>query len=371
MSSAPSNSVRPHLGTDIAGVLSEAWRVVRGARPLWWLGAISALQAVIYSAVVMLMVLPSVALPQLIAPLEQASHSTRPDTAALSALSGTLLAGSEAVVRYLPAVVTGIVLLMCCWVASGVFDVAAQAGCISQVVRVAEGGRASVRAGMRDGFAVWWQSIGLLAVAALPALALMLALAVSTLLTYTLPLSRGELPNTGLALTSQVAITPLQGIVSIVSIVLGVVVQMSMRSVVLEGMPWRPALRSGWATSRAHMADVALVYVFVAAAGIPVGLVSVIVIGVIALVVGGLVAAVAVLLSGSTMTGAVWGIVIGSICAAPAWLAIQALFIAWVSAVWTVLWHRLRVRPGAGDDVGVVHVGGTLPEMGASVSRQL
>jgi hypothetical protein len=368
MSSAPSNSIKPHRGTDIAGVLSDAWRIVRGSRPLWWLGAISALQAVIYSAVVMLMVLPSVALPQLIAPLEQASRSAAPSTAALSALSGTLLAGSEAVVRYLPMVVTGIVLLMCLWVASGVFDVAAQAGSVSQVNRVAEGRRASVRDGMRDGFAVWWQSIGLLAVAALPALVLMLALALSTLWTYTLPLSRGELPNTAVALGSQVAMTPLQGIVSIVSIVLGVIVQMSLRSVVLEGMAWRPALRSGWAMSRAHVADVALVYVFVTAVAIPVGLVSVIVIGVIALVVGGLAAAVTVLLGGSTMAGAVWGLALGSLCATPVWFGIQALFIAWISAAWTVLWRRLRMMPEAGDDVGVVLVEGTLPDMGATVS---
>jgi hypothetical protein len=221
---------------------------------------------------------------------------------------------------------------------------------------------------MRDGFAVWWQSIGLLAVAALPALVLMLALALSTLLTYTLPLSRGELPNTAVALGSQVAMTPLQGIVSVVSIVLGVIVQMSLRSVVLEGMVWRPAFRSGWETSRAHMADVALVYVFVTAAAIPVGLVSVIVVGVIAVVVGGLAAAVTVLVGGSTMAGAVWGIAIGSIFATPVWLGIQALFIAWVSAAWTVLWRRLRVVPGAGDDVGVLHIGGTLPDMGATVS---
>lgn len=370
MSSALSSSTGPRTGVDIVSVLAEAWRIVRVSRPLWWLGAISALQAVIYVAVVMLMVLPSVALPQLIGPLEQVSRATSPDVASLSALSTTLLAGSEWVVAHLPQVITGIVVLMCCWVAAGIFDVAAQAGSVSQVTRVATGGRASVRSGLRDGFAVWWQSVGLLAVAALPALVLMLALAISTLLTYTLPLSRGEMPNTAFAVASQVALTPLQGIVSVVSLVLGVIVQMSLRHVVLERAPWRSALREGFELTRANAVEVALVYLFTAFAGIPVALLSAIVTGVIALVVGGLSAAVSVLVGGSTAAGIVWGIFVGGLAATPVWLAIQAVFAAWVSASWTVLWRRARRAPFDERDVGVASREGTLNDMGATGSEQ-
>jgi len=360
MSSVSSSSPVSPSHTDVTGVLVEAWRIVRRERPLWWIGAISALQTLVYSAVVMLMVLPGVALPQIIAPLEQASASTSPDVAPLSALSSTTLAGAEAVVRYLPQVITGIVVLMICWVASGVFDVAAQAGSISQVDHVAEGGRASVRGGLRDGFAVWWQVVGLLAVAAMPALVLMLALAISTLVTYTLPLMQGRLPSPAVAVTGQVVLVPLQLVVSFASVLVGVVVQMSMRSVVIEGHKWRTALREGWGLARSHLGDVALVYLLTAIAALPVALVSTAIYGVIALVVGGLAAAVAVLAGGSVGAGVVWGIVIGSLAVTPVWFGIQAGFLAWTSAAWTVLWRRIRAVPFIDHGVGVAFDAGTL-----------
>ena len=169
-SEASTSAAAGHAG--IGGVLWQAWTIVRRSRPLWWLGAVSAAQAIVYSAVVMLMILPSVALPQLVVPLQAASSATSPDAAQLSGLSA-------------------------------VFDVAAQVGVITQGAEERVGRRASTRAGLGDGFGVWWQTIRLLAVAALPALVLVLGIGVSTLFTYTLPLMRGELPNTATAVSGQ------------------------------------------------------------------------------------------------------------------------------------------------------------------------
>jgi hypothetical protein len=354
------------MSVDIGAVFSAAWAIVRGSRQLWWLGAISAAQGAIYSAVVMLMVLPSLALPQLVIPLQAASSVTSPQAAGPSALSRAFMTGSEAVVRYLPTVIAGIVALLLIWVVSGIFDVAAQVGTITQVAEERRGRRASVASGLRGGFGVWWQTVGLLAIAALPALALVLGLGISTLFTYTLPLMRGQLPSTAATVSGQLLLAPLQGVVSIVSIALGVIVQLGLRFVALEGAAWRRALGEAWSMVRAHSAEVALTYVFLAVAGIPVAVVSALAVAVVAVFVGGLAAASAALAGASTLGAGVIAIAAVAAVATPVVLAIQAVFLAWYSAVWTVLWQGVRggKRQGTGTiplaDEGVHSIAGAV-----------
>ena len=368
-SEASTSAAAGHAG--IGGVLSQAWTIVRHSRPLWWLGAVSAAQAMVYSAVVMLMILPSVALPQLVIPLQAASSATSADTVRLSALSGAFLSGSEAVVRFLPEVIAGIVVLFCVWIVSGVFDVAAQVGVVTQVAEERRGRRASTRAGLSDGFGVWWQTIGLLAVAALPALVLVLGIGVSTLFTYTLPLMRGELPNTATVVSGQLLLAPLQSVVSIVSVALGVIVQLALRFVALERAPWRRALFQGWAMARAHLADVALTYLFATVVGIPVVLASTLVVGVIAAIVAGFVLAAIALTGVPGLAAVSVGVVAVAVVATPVVLTLQALFLAWYSAVWTVLWQGVRSGDVSRATVRPLSVEGTHSVVGTVFPGQL
>ena len=368
MSSASSSSGgTSHL--DIGRVLSDAWRIARRSRPLWGLCAISTAQTAVYSLVVLLMVLPSAALPQLVAPLEMASRATAPEAAQHARASSVLLSGSEAIVRNLPAVIGGIIALLCVWIVSGVFDVAAQAGTITQVAEELGGRRASVGVGVRDGFAVWWQTIGLLAIAALPALVVVLGLGISTLLTYTLPLMRGELPSSTGAVWGQLALAPLQSIMSLVSVLLSVVVQLALRFVAIDRAPWRAALRKGWVIARRRTADVALVYLFATAVALAAVLAETIVLGLVCTLVGGLAGGLTLVVGAAFPVGLGVGIGSAVVVGSVGMFGFQTVLLAWYSAVWTILWSRVR-GDAPEPAVGRVPVVGTDSVMGTAAQGQ-
>jgi hypothetical protein len=340
-------------------VLAQAWSITRRSRSLQGLGAISAAQVVMYSLVVMLMVLPSFALPQLLAPLQAASGANAPEAAQLASVSSAALSFGRAVASHLPAIVTGIVLVMAAWVASGIFDVAAQAGSVVVVSEELAGGSRSLRESMRSGFGVWWQAIGLLAVAALPALVLVLALGLTTLFTYSIPLMRGQVPSPAVSMSWQAVLAPLQSVASIVSVVLGVVVQVSMRFVALEHATWRRALRDGWAMTRAHVADIALLYVLSAGIGAAVLLAMSVISTIACLLIAGVVGGVLLALHASTaVVLTAVGIVLAVVGGAGLFVC-DAGLLAWYSAAWTVLWSRLRHNGTLGAVVAAAPARGT------------
>ena len=62
-----------------------------------------------------------------------------------------------------------------------------------------------------------------------------------------------------------------------------------------------------------------------------------------------------------------WAVVVVSVLAVPAWVVMQALFLAWYSAVWTVYWRRVGTRVMVQPDVGAVPDEGTHSVMGNAV----
>ncbi len=248
--------------------------------------------------------------------------------------------------RYVPAMITGMAFLFVVWIVLGVLDVAAQAGMIAEADGQLRSLPAGVRERMRGGFRVWWRVAALSAVAAMPTLLMLLALGLSTTFTYTIPLWRGQLPDPAAALGGQLLMVPLQGVAAVATTVLAVLVQIALRSAVLEDLHWRESLRRGFDLIKANLAHVVLTYLILAAVS------AALLIGVSfgASVLIGAVSALAIslLVASSAAYGtAVFGLMgTAALVLTVAGVVLYALFIAWTSAVWTILWRNLTTPPG-------------------------
>lgn len=326
-------------------IAREAWSITARTRALWWLGAIAAAQLVAYTVVVGAVAVPMTALPQLASSVTSAESGFALGTP--SPREQQLLSAAQWMGSHVVAITVGVAALFVVWVVLGVLDVAAQTGMVTQVDAVASRRPASLGAGLRDGFRLWWRAVALLALAALPALAYLLVMAIVMFFTISLPLFMGDPPRAGAALLANLAISPLSGIVSLVSVPLGVLVQLALRFAFLDDMVWRPAFGAAWRLAKKFFAEIVLVYalialvslaamtVFALLAGLVAGLVSVLFLG------GGL------LLSGGDLPAAGRIAALGAAgVAGLLFLAFQAVLLVWQSAVWTLVWRdRTRNRP--------------------------
>ena len=347
-------------------LVREAWSVTSRTRALWGLGAIVALQLVVYAAIVMSLSAPLAILPQM-----AESMSAEGGAASQGAVDGEqilVFAAQWVAARasLIAAVVLGVFLL---WVVLGVLDVAAQVGMITQVEAVQERRTTSAGAGMADGFRYWWRAVALLAIAALPALVYLLISALVVLFTVSLPLYLGNQPAPGAALISNLVLTPLSAVSSLIAIPLAVLVQLALRFAVLDHASWRAAFGRAWRLAKGSFAEVALVYLLLVAVGF---VVSLALMGVLAL--AGIVLATITLWISASMTGAPGGsavatalvglVVLGGLL----FVAMQAVMFIWRSSVWTLFWREKTGRGGhavtptigtvSGDAAGSTNEGG-------------
>ena len=323
-------------------MLRESWRIMRRTPALWGLGAISALQLGAYMLVIMGLIVPMTILTQVLVAAGSAAAS--------GGQSGQFASALPAVVawiqRWTPGIVAGIVAIIVGWASLGVFDVAATVGAITQTSAVIEGRDVSVKSGMHDGFGVWWRTIGLLAIAALPSLIYLLAIAVFTLFTISIPLSLGQTPNVAAISGGNAINSVLSGVVSLVGIPLAVLVNLGLRYVAVEGLEWKSAFSSAWKVAGSRLADVALLYLLQAGVGLAAGLALGIVMGVLAAIAGGIVALLVV--SAHTFSGAAMFVtLLAGLTAAVVLFAYSVAIIVWSSVLWTLFWRRLtgRERP--------------------------
>ncbi|MDR3686292.1 MAG: hypothetical protein P4L93_04970 [Coriobacteriia bacterium] len=324
---------------DWTGMLRESWRILRRTPTLWGLGAISALQLGVYTLIIMGLIVPMTLLTQALVVAGSAAASG----GASSGLASALPAVVAGIQRWAPEMVAGIVAIIVGWAVLGVFDVAATVGAITQTSAVLDGGDVSVGLGMRDGFGVWWRTIGLLAIAALPSLVYLLAIALFTLFTISIPLSMGQAPNVA-AITGGNAINSvLSSVVGIIGIPLAVLVNLGLRYVAVEGQEWRFAFSSAWKLARSRLADVALLYLLQAGIGIAAGLALGIVVGILAAIVGAVVAllvAAAHAFSGPAM----FVTLLACLTAGLVLFVYSVAVIVWSSVLWTLFWRRLTGR---------------------------
>jgi hypothetical protein len=241
----------------------------------------------------------------------------------------------------------GALLVLSAWLVLGVLDVAAQTGMVAQVNAVAEHRPASFGSGLLDGFRLWWRAVALFALAALPTMAYLLVMAIVVLLTVSLPLYRGQPPQPATAFAANLALSPLSAIVSLVSIPLGVLVQLALRFAVVDDVAWRPAFSSAWRLARANLAEIAVVYVVVMLVSFAAFLLFAFGAAVLAVIASALLlGAAAVATSGdSAATGqvALFGTagLVGLL-----FVAFQGVMFVWQSSAWTLVW-RDRTRPGS------------------------
>ena len=198
------------------------------------------------------------------------------------------------------AAMLGVFMLL--WLVLGVLDVAAQVGMITQVDAVKERRTPSASAGMADGFRYWWRAVALLAIAALPALVYLLIVALVVLFTVSLPLFMGNQPAPGAALISNLVLTPLSAVSSLIAIPLAVLVQLALRFAVLENASWRPAFGRAWRLAKSALTEVAITYLLLVAVGFVVSMALMIV-----LALAGVVLATIVLWGSAVVTGAPGG----------------------------------------------------------------
>lgn len=316
------------------GLVRETLEVSWRGRALWRLALVSLLQLVLLSGLVALVVVPLGVLAYVFS--GAAVPGANQSAMVLSAAPGAL----EWILEHRSTAVAVIVIVFGLWVASGVLDVAATSGMISQTTRVADARKGSFEEGMRVGFRVWWHVVGLLAIAAIPALASMLAVAIVTYVTITLPLALGHSPDplgVSAGLTIQSAVNT---IASVAGIPLGALAQMGMRKVVLDGGTWREGWRDALATARSRPLDVAVVVLLAGASSMAAGLVFSVVLGVCVLLFGGAAAWFAAI-PGQSGTALALACAAGFLVAtAGAVLCLAVLVLQ--SVLWTLFWREAR-----------------------------
>jgi len=172
-------------------------------------------------------------------------------------------------------------------------------------------------------------------------LAYLLVMAIALFVTVTLPLLVGQPPKVGAALISNLVLSPLSGIASLVGVPLGVLVQLALRFAILDNAEWRPAFRAAWRLAKANLAEIAITYALILLATI------------IAVTVFSAVAAAAAAVGGVLLLGAALLVTAGDSAAAGnaaivgaaglvglLFLGFQAVMFVWQSSVWTLLWRE-------------------------------
>ena len=321
---------------------ADTWRLMRHTGALWRLAAISTLQLLLYVVIVVGLITPMTMLTRLAVFARLGSGTSSPLSESDSgAQFASVVSGAVQWVgmHWIPLMLA-IIAIVVCWVVSGVFDVAATAGIITQTAASREDRPAAAAAGLRDGFRIWWRTVALLALAALPALVYLLIVAVTTFVAVSLPLYQGRLPDAAALTASNGISTMLSSVISLVSIPLAVLVALGLRFAVLGDCEWRDAVGRAWRLMRVRAVDVLVMYLLIAGIGIAIAVVMSILMCLVGAVLGVIVAVVvaggAKLLSASVVgVGGVAAVFLLVIL-----FAATMVSVAWQSVAWTLFWRR-------------------------------
>jgi hypothetical protein len=231
--------------------------------------------------------------------------------------------------------VLAVVALFFMWVASGVLDVAASSGSIAQTVRIAEKRTSSFSAGIRIGFSVWWRVVGVLAIAAIPALAASLIGALAMFSLVTVPLWQGLSPDPMQLYAAMMVQSAVNGVAGLLALPLGLLAGLGMRTIVLEDVGWREGWRDAVRLARSHLLDVLIVMLVLMASNMVLELALMVIVAVLAFAFGAIMLAVPQAGVGLVLLAGVLAASVG----AGAFVAVTV----WQSVVWTLYWRRARM----------------------------
>jgi hypothetical protein len=341
---------------DWAGLVREAFALTRRGVALWRLGAVSAVQLVLYTLVLSAAVVPLAVLSETLAVVDSPDASIPLRT--LEIMSQVLGWVSD----HRLGIAAGALSFFAVWVTSGVLDVAATAGTISQTGRLADNRSATFSQGMRDGFRAWWRTVGLLAIAAIPALISLAVLAAVTLLTITIPITQGQSPSLAAISVGSMVNSALSGVLGLVGIPLAVIAQLGMRYVVFEDAGWKSAWRSAQVLARTRLADVVVMYLVQVAVVWVCSVAFLLVAGALAAV---LVVSVALIVGAAhSFSGAAFFVLaLGVLALTVGSVGYFILVVVWQSVAWTLFWRRVR-----GVTPAVPRTGASVPDANVSAS---
>ena len=335
---------------DWTGLVRDTWRIVRRERALWSLGLISAIQAGMFALIVAGLIVPMTLLTQVLVSAQLEAAVPVPGSGA--SLQTMLPSVVEWLQRWSGGLVAGIVVIVVVWAFFGILDVAATAGAISEASTIAEGREASTRRGMRDGFRIWWRTVGLLAIAALPSLLYLLVVALFTLFTISIPIAAGQPPNLAAMRSGDTFNGLLSTVVGFAGIPLGVLVQLGLRYAVIEGQEWKAALQSAWRLARGNLTEVVLMYLMQAGISAVAGFAFAFLIALVAIgagvTVAGLVGAAHTFSGAAMFVTVIAGLLVSTLV-----LALSAALFVWLAVIWTLFWRRITGREPGSVVVGV------------------
>jgi hypothetical protein len=331
---------------NFGAIIADSWSAMRRVPALWALTTMSAVQIALYTIIVAGVIAPMAVLAQAVSFTGLSGNPSAGANAAQAARLDIVVSQvGHWIGGHTVTVTAAAVALLALWGASGVLDVAATVGAITQAQAFAKGERPSVAAGMRDGFAIWWKTIGLLAVAAAPALLYLLVYALVTLYTISLPLYTGSLPNPAAISSGNVLMAPVSAIASIAGVPLGVIVALGLRFAALEGLDWRSAFVRGWEMLRRRFAVVAIMYLIITAVAAVAWLACLVAIG-----AAGLVIAAAFGLAGG-FSGSTFGtpafVAVLAVAVAIPGFVVTAATLLWQSVSWTAFWRHVMASDTA------------------------
>jgi len=248
---------------------------------------------------------------------------------------------SDQIARILPAIIAGVVVLVVLGFVTWVLRIAARGGLVQAVNAIEEGQTFTLGAAWNAGFGSFWKLLGLSILLTLPLTLVALGLALAAIIPFALPLLRGDTPNAA-------AFAPLCGafiigvpVLMVGGIILGIMHELAMRSIMLDGIGVFEAAGNAWRSFRSRIKDTLIIWFINLGLNIAAGIVIAIPIVIIVIV-----AVIPIVLSATTgsygtlITVATVGIILLTILT----IFFTGIWGTFTSALWTIFYRRFTGR---------------------------
>ena len=252
--------------------------------------------------------------------------------------SGGSAAFESAMLRFLPLIVVVVLLLVVISIVWWILSVAAKGGLVFAVNEIEEGRPALLGKAWNAGFARFWSIFGVSFLLALPALVVGLVLGLLIVLPILVPLMRGGEPGLASFLPMCGVLILAVPVIIVLSILLSLLNELSVRYVMLSGKGAVAAIGESWRAFRSRFKDTMLMWLIAWGLNIAASLVLIIPMVIFGVIFVGpaVFAAIASKWTAFAVLMAAFVFVIMLLS-----LAFTAIWGTFTSALWTVFFRRL------------------------------